>query len=257
MITMRYRSSWWRRTALTLLALAAPLAAPRSAPAAEVADAAREFEAEAERLEAEIDATQGAWQEQDALVRALQDEARALEASYTDPDASADELRKLEDAYEAALEAACRQARTTIASRRKVYDRMDRVAELGRKVEAERRAIFDAPMPAGMWRMEVAGTDLVGVLRLELDGASVRGTYRMSNGRAGSVSGTYGAGHLELTRFDGGSGRDAVLNAVVDEQSGSLKGEWVRFELGAGEPGSGNWSAWRVTDEAELPDLEN
>jgi hypothetical protein len=134
---------------------------------------------------------------------------------------------------------------------------MDRLAELGRRIEAERQAIFDAPMPGGVWRMEIDGTDLVGVLRLEVAGAGVRGTYRLSNGRRGSVSGTYGAGRLDLTRFDGGSGRDAVLRADVDEQGGTLAGEWVRFELGAGEPGSGTWSATRVSAEDEVPDLEN
>lgn len=236
---------------LTTLALAsAPVAG-----AAEPGDAAREFEAEAARLEAANDATQEAWQVQDGLVRDLLDEARALESAFADPEATAAELRAIEDRYEAALGAAYRQAKTTIGNRRRVYDEMDKLAALGRRIEAERRAIFDAPMPAGVWRFEIPGSGLVGILQLEGAG-SVTGTYRLSNGARGSVTGSYGGGLLELTRYDGSSQRDAALRATIDEDAGSLEGEWVRYELGAGEPGSGRWHADRVSDENELPDLE-
>jgi hypothetical protein len=228
-----------------------------AALATEPGSTAREFEAQAARLEIAVDAAQSVWQEQDALVLDLQDEARALETAYTDPDATAAELRKLEDRYEAALEQAYKQARATIANRRRVYDQMDKLAELGKKIEAERRAVLDAPMPGGLWRLEIptgAGA-LIGIMQLEVDGGTVHGSLRLSNGRRGTVSGTYGGGHLELMRSDAASGRDAALRAEVNESTGTLDGEWVRFELGAGEPGSGRWSATRVSDESELPDL--
>jgi hypothetical protein len=78
----------------------------------------------------------------------------------------------------------------------------------------------------------------------------------LSNGGRGTVSGSYGGGQLELTRSDSGGGRDAVLRAEIDEQAGTLDGEWVRFELGAGQPGSGRWHAERVSDESALQELE-
>ena len=102
------------------------------AGAAEPQEAARLFEAEAARLDAANDATQEAWQTQDGLVRDLLDEAAALEGAYADPDATAAELRAIEDRYGAALEAAYRQAKATIASRRRVYDQMEKLAALGR-----------------------------------------------------------------------------------------------------------------------------
>jgi hypothetical protein len=240
--------------ALPLLALAvnhAPLLG-----ATEPGDAAREFEAEAAKLEAANDATQEAWRTQDGLVQDLLADAADLERAYGDPDASAAELRALEDRYEAALGAAYKQAKATIANRRRVYDQMDKLAALGRRIEAERRAILDAPMPGGLWRFEIPGAGLVGILKLAVNGGSVSGTYRLSNGGRGTVTGSYGGGQLELTRYDGGSGRDAVLRASIDEQAGTLDGEWVRFELGAGQPGSGRWHAERVSDEAALEELE-
>ena len=225
--------------------------------ATEPGDAAREFEAEAAKLEAANDATQDAWRTQDGMVQDLLADAADLERAYGDPDATASELRALEDRYEAALGAAYRQAKTTIAARRRVYDQMDKLAGLGRRIEAERRAVLDAPMPGGLWRFEIPGADLVGILKLEVSGGGVSGTYRLSNGGRGTVSGSYGGGQLELTRFDsGGSGRDAVLRAEIDEQAGTLDGEWVRFELGAGQPGSGRWHAERVSDESALEELE-
>jgi hypothetical protein len=220
-------------------------------------ETARAFEAEAARLEAANDATQEAWQVQDGLVRDLLDEAKALEMTYADPDATADELRAIEARYEAALGAAYRQAKATIASRRRVYDQMEKLAALGRRIEAERQAVFDAPLPGGLWRMEIPGSDLVGILQLEGEGGNVRGTYRLSNGARGTVSGTYsGASHLELTRSDSAGGRDAALSGNVDVEAGTVEGTWVRFELGAGQPGSGTWTATRVSDESELPDLD-
>jgi hypothetical protein len=224
--------------------------------ATEPGDAARQFEAEAARLEAANDATQEAWRTQDTLVQDLLADAADLERAYGDPDATAAELRALEDRYEAALGAAYRQAKTTIANRRRVYDQMEKLAALGRRIEAERRAVLDAPMPGGLWRFEILGANLVGILQLEVEGGSVSGTYRLSNGARGTVTGNYGGGQLELTRFHAGSGRDAVLRAEVDERTGTLEGEWVRFELGAGQPGSGRWHAERVSDESALEELD-
>jgi hypothetical protein len=190
------------------------------------------------------------------MVDELLADAAELERAYGDPDATAAELRALEDRYEAALGAAYRQAKATIANRRRVYDQMEKLAALGRRIEAERRAVLDAPMPGGLWRFEISGAGLVGIMELEVNGGAVSGSYRLSNGGRGTVSGSYGGGLLELTRFDAGSGRDAVLRANVDERAGTLEGEWVRFELGAGQPGSGRWHAERVSDESALDELE-
>ena len=255
---MTHRSRSVRSSVHGPIVLAFALTLPAVAGAAEPGEAAREFEAEAARLEAANDATQEAWQVQDGLVRDLLDEAKALESAFADPDATADELRAIEARYEAALGAAYHQAKATIASRRRVYDQMDKLAALGRRIEAERRAIFDAPLPGGLWRLEIPGMDLVGVLKLEGEGGNVRGTYRLSNGARGSVAGSYsGESHLELTRSDSAGGRDAALSGNIDIASGTLEGTWVRFELGSGQPGSGSWTATRVSDESELPDLDD
>jgi hypothetical protein len=246
-----------RSTAPFLLALALSGVAPAAMAAGEAGDAARAFEAEEARLEENLDDAQATWREQDGLVSVLLDESKALQTAYADPNSTAAELRKIEDRYEAALDEAYQQARATIASRRRVYDQMDKLAALGKKIAAERRALLDAPMPAGLWRIEVpsGASTLIGVMQLEVDGGAVHGTFRLSNGRHGTVSGRYGGGRLELTRLDSGSGRDAELNADVDERAGTLGGVWVRYELGAGEAGSGSWSGTRVSDEQELHEL--
>jgi len=217
--------------------------------------AALDYEAEARRLNLEIDEAEAAWDEQYRLYRDLLSAARALEAGFADPEITPAGLRALEDRYEAALEAAVLQARRTIERRRRVYDGMERLAEAARRVEARRSEELEAPLPAGLWRLEVEAGDLAGLLRLELDGTLVRGSYRLSNGRSGSVTGSWSGDRLELTRVDRESGRDAVLAATLDRDDETLEGTWQRFELADGRPASGRWSAVRVGSEDELPEL--
>jgi hypothetical protein len=224
------------------------------APAGAESAAAR-FAAEAKRLEGEIAAAQTAWQEQYRLYDQLLAAARRLESGFVDPDATAAELRALEDRYSVALEGTYRQARLTSDARRRVYDGMDRLAEAGRQVEDERKAAFDVPVPGGLWRIEVPGGNLVGLLRLEARGALVSGDYRLSNGRHGSVSGTFAAGRLELVRVDAKGGRDATLEADVDAARGTFAGTWQRFELASGEPAMGRWSGVRLGPDDEVPEL--
>ena len=217
--------------------------------------AAAEFAAEAAELENDIAVTRTAWAEQRRLYQALLDAAADVEAGMGDPDATAKRLRALEDRYSVALEAAVRQARWTSDSRRRVYDGMERLAAAGRRVEREKNAVYDAPMPGGLWRLEVPDSDLSGLLRLTLDGATVRGDYRLSNGRHGSVGGTFVNGRLELVRVDSVSGRDATLNADLVPGAGRLDGMWQRFELASGEPSMGYWTAIRLGPGDEVPDL--
>lgn len=236
------------------LALLAALGAA-SAVAQPAGEAARDYESEARRLNVEIDEAEAAWDEQYRLYRDLISAARALEAGFAGPDVTPSELRDLEDRYEAALEAAYRQARRTIDRRRAVYDGMERLAEAARRVEANRRAELEQPLPAGLWRLEVEATDLVGLLRLEVEGTLVHGSYRLSNGRSGSVAGSWAGDRLELTRVDAESGRDAVLSATLDRSEETLEGTWQMFELADGRPAAGRWSAVRIGAEDELPEL--
>lgn len=236
-----------------IMALAALVAA--AGGARQDSGAAREYEAEARRLNGEIDQAEAAWDEQYRLYQDLLATARALEAGFADPEVTPGDLRALEDRYEGALEAAVRQARRTSELRRRVYDGMDRLAEVARRMESERSAVFDQPMPAGLWRVEVESADLVGLLRLEVAGTLVRGSYRLSNGRSGSVTGTWSGDRLKLTRVDAESGRDAVLDAVLDRDEQTLEGTWQRFELADGRPASGRWRGVRIGSEDEIPEL--
>jgi len=235
--------------ALAVVAWALPASAQQGR------DAVRGYEAEARRLNGEIDRAAAAWDEQYRLYDELLAAARALENGFADPELGAVDLRLLEDRYEEALDAAYRQARRTIELRRTVYDGMDRLSEAARRVDAERRQELEQPLPAGLWRLEVEGTDLLGLLRLEVEGTLVRGSYRLSNGHSGSVAGSWHGDRVSLTRVDSESGRDAVLEADLDRARETLEGTWQRFELSDGRPAAGRWSAERIGSEDELPDL--
>lgn len=227
-----------------------------SAPPASAQNAAADFAAESRRLEEDVTAAQAAWDEQHRLYQDLLGAAQALESALANADASASTLRALEDRYAAALEAAVRQARLTSDRRRRVYDGMERLAASGRRVEQEKKAAFDVPMPGGLWRIEVTDGDLVGLMRLSAQGTLVSGDYRLSNGRHGSVSGTYAGGRLELLRVDSQSGRDLSLTAQVDPGAGTLSGSWQRTELASGGPAMGSWSGVLLGPGDEVPELD-
>lgn len=238
------------RICLGLVALAWATSPPASAQ-----NAAADFAAESRRLEDDVTAAQAAWDEQHRLYQDLLAAAQALESALENADASSATLRALEDRYATALEAAVRQARLTSDRRRRVYDGMDRLAASGRRVEQEKKAAYDVPIPGGLWRIEVPDGDLVGLMRLSLSGALVSGDYRLSNGRHGSVSGTYAGGRLDLVRVDSQTGRDLSLTAEVDAGRGSLSGAWQRTELASGGPAMGTWTGVRLGPGDEVPDL--
>jgi hypothetical protein len=241
------------------LALALMLAsgvALASARGAFAQNAAAQFAADSHRLEDDVTAAQNAWDEQRRLYQTLLTAAQELEAGLDDPDATSRALRALEDRYSAALEAAFRQARATSDSRRRVYDDMDRLAAAGRRVEQEKKAALEVPIPGGLWRIEVPESDAVGLMRLKANGTLVSGDYRLSNGRHGSVSGTYAGGRLDLIRVDSQSGRDLSLTAEVDAGAETLSGAWQRNELASGGPAMGSWSGVRLGPGDEVPDLD-
>lgn len=226
------------------------------APGAFAQSAAAQFAADSRQLENDVTAAQKAWDEQRRLYQVLTAAAQALEEALGAADSSANELRALEDRYSVALEAAVRQARLTSDRRRRVYDGMDRLAAAGRRVEQEKRAAYDVPMPGGLWRIELPQTDVVGLMRLTASGTMVSGDYRLSNGRSGSVRGTYTGGRLQVVRVDSQSGQDGTLTAEVDSGRGTLSGTWQRDQLATGEPSMGSWTGVRLGPGDEVPDLD-
>jgi hypothetical protein len=242
-----------RGTGLLAAALLAAATSPLPAAETDRAAAARAYESQARRLEAEMDAAQAAWSDQRRLVADLDAAAATLERACADREIAASELRRLEARFEAALEAAYRQAKRTSEARLRVYDEMDRASAAARALDAA-AAPPAGEGPAGLWRVEVEWSELVGVMRLEVAGTLVRGTYRMSNGRSGSLVGSWGGERVDLTRVDRETGRDAELEAELDED-GALEGTWQRFDLVDGHQATGRWRAVRIGSADEVPEL--
>lgn len=139
-----------------------------------------------------------------------------------------------------------------------------------RRIVLMNRLLGTGPPPAvpdvltGPWGVTITPTDLEGVFRLQQNGTVVGGTYRLENGRTGSLRGTYVAGRLRLERIDTQSGLDAIFEAEVLPAEGRLVGTWRPTILSSGGPGGGDWIGLRgeaaveaLEEEDVLEDLED
>ena len=77
----------------------------------------------------------------------------------------------------------------------------------------------------------------------------VSGSYQLSNGRQGSVRGTFTGNRLQLELVDASRGVVADIEGELDPQSETIDGSWQARELAAGRTTAGRWSARRLSDD--------
>lgn len=99
----------------------------------------------------------------------------------------------------------------------------------------------------GRWDVELGPGGVDGVFQLDQDGTLVTGSYRMDNGRRGSLRGVFIDGNLRLEQVDVEGGFDALFDARVDVQAGRMVGFWRPMDLADGGPGGGEWAAVKTS----------
>lgn len=244
---------------LTALTAASVLLAASLASAAggllEVLEAA--FVVEARLLDAELERYAEARRGEQSTQRRMENQSRRLDDALGDQSVSVEALRDLETDLATARETAFTAARESAALRARIYERMDRLAELGREIErARNRSLVETSQLDGLWRVEVSPSGEFGVAKFEVEGTLVTGTYRLSNGSQGSVRGTFADGRVELERIDSKTGLDAALTGVLNAATGEIAGEWTAVDVSGGRQAGGEWSG-RKLSAAEERDLES
>lgn len=189
--------------------------------------------------------------------------ATELDATLADPNAPVAEMRRLEGMFEAARKTTFQRLDETAEARNRMYDRMDRLAELGTAMEAQQpEAVREAEAdtgPNGLWKFTFRRVELHALVDMSFQASGLdrawiaTGDYRTSNGHRGTVRGNFRASRLELEAIDSRRGVVARLDGIVSPD-GTLKGTWEAIESGLDptRPQGGSWTAQRVSSDSEL-----
>jgi hypothetical protein len=206
------------------------------------------FLIESKLLDEESERYVEARQREQAALGRMQTLGAELDRAISDQGVPVAELRSMEIELSEARATAVERARETAALRERLYQRYDRLGELG--AEIERRGAGGSGSQSrvdGTWRVEVPDFEAFAVLELTSDGTVINGHYRGSQGSHGSIRGTLTRGRVEFERIDAYEGRDASFKGTVDLKRGTMSGSWQLKELGSGGPSSGSWSARRLS----------
>ena len=219
-----------------------------SQPAESAANLQTAFAVEAGLLDEEIAAYGRARSREKRAVADLQRLNTELDELIADPNAALGSFTRLEEEVGLAIEEAYARAKESAAARQLMYERMRRLSGIVQEYESseERRQERSGGI-AGVWRVEAQPIDLYGVFELAAENVLVTGTYRMSNGNQGSMRGTLVGERLELEMIDSRQGAIATVRGVLDTVKGEIRGRWFAFDLSAGRPASGDWSAYKAS----------
>jgi hypothetical protein len=218
-----------------------------AAPAETAASLQTAFSLEAGLLDEEVAAYGRARARESRAVAKLQRFNAELDELIEDPNASLSNFGLLEEEVGVAIGEACARAKESAAARQRMYERMRRLSGIVQEYEVteERRQERSGGI-AGVWRVEAQPIDLYGVFELAAENLLVTGTYRMSNGNQGSMRGTLVGDKLQLEMIDTSKGAVATVKGVLDTVKGEIRGRWFAFDLSAGRPSSGDWSAHKT-----------
>ena len=250
-----------RPTALLLVAAAVAAFATALAPAFAAADLETEYVLESRLLENELDRYVETRERESEAIREVRRIAGQLDDVLGNPNSSVAEMRELEAMLAVARETAYLRLNETAAARGRMYERMERLAEVARGMERREpepvRETEDGPN--GLWEFRLQGIEVYALVDLSFEvsglegGWTVVGTYRNSNGHRGTLRGLFRANRLELEAMDSRRGKVANLDGLV-EAGGRLQGTWraVQMEMTPEGPQAGTWTAHRVSSESEV-----
>ena len=156
--------------------------------------------------------------------------------------AAVNNLERLEPRLETAaadLAAAARRSSGTLA---RLEGRVQRLRLLAVMVGAgEVPPVAD--VLTGTWQVTVDPGARPGVFELRQDATLVTGTYRMQDGRRGSLRGTFVDGVVKLDRVDAERGFESTFEGELAAGAQAIAGEWTATELAEGDVSGGEWTA--------------
>jgi hypothetical protein len=244
-----------------VLSAAALAAATAIAPALTAADLESEYVLEARLLESELERYLETRERETQAVQEVRRISGQLDEVLASPNSSVAEMRQLEAMFTAARETAYLRLKETAAVRERMYERMERLAEIARGMERrEPEPLRDAERsPDGLWEFRFQGIEIYALVDLTFEasgldrGWTALGTYRNSNGHRGTLRGLFRESRLELEAMDSRRGKVATLDGTI-EPGGRLRGTWtaVRVDLDAEGPQAGTWTAHRVSSESDV-----
>jgi hypothetical protein len=228
---------------------------------AAAADLESDYVLESRLLENEFERYLEARERETQAIQDVRRIAGQLDDVLADPNSSVAEMRELEAAFTAARETAYLRLKETAAARERMYERMERLAELARGIERrEPEPLADTERsPDGLWEFRFQGVDIYALVDLTFEQSGLErnwtavGRYRTSNGHRGTVRGLFSGNRMELEVMDSRRGKVATLDGTV-ESAGRLRGMWaaVRTGLTPDRPEAGTWTAHRVSSESEV-----
>jgi hypothetical protein len=176
--------------------------------------------------------------------RRLEDHRRKLDEALRNEAVSVGELRQLESALVALREEAHARARELAEQRARLYNLMERLAELQTEAERQRQlALARKHRFEGTWEIDFGLEGESGEMKLRVDGALVSGFYRLENGAHGSVRGNLAGDTVRLERVDSEFGYDLTFEGAFTPATMELGGDWTAMDLTGGKPSGGKWTA--------------
>ena len=242
-----------RLISASVLLIAGALVAP-ALPAEELADLRESFTHETRLLDLEIERYGQARERERQDLAALRRANAELDATLADPNAARSEFVRAEREIDSVRETAYESSRQAAEARRRMYDQMRKVADLIAEIERQGIALVPASGAIeGTWKLEAGPNDVTGVLTLTNQGSLLTGSYRLSNGRRGSVRGTFAGGKIEMELIDSEHGHVGSIEGELDSATDEIAGTWQAMELTAGRATAGEWTARRLTAKDVSP----
>lgn len=212
-----------------------------------------EYVTESQLLDADLDSYLDVREQEEAALRRLVELGRQLDRAMGDASVPVSELIRLHETIAETRTTAFELSADAGRRREEMGQRMERMQAVLENLQREGVEYLDSNGEVGgTWLLE--SQDGLGLMSLQQRGGRATGSYRLSNGRHGTVRGSFRGRKLRVELEDSAFGPVGSLEGHLDD-NGELNGQWSARELAGGRPTGGTWSGRRLSFE-ELLSLE-
>ncbi len=105
----------------------------------------------------------------------------------------------------------------------------------------------------GHWSITLMPAGTKGDVYLSQNGTLVTGDYKLANGQAGSLQGTFVNNVLVIERIDQRYGKMGRFEGSLSKGGQSIKGSWYSYDFASGQPLTGPFSLDRAPEGSSSP----